>query len=182
MRTRTHPVVLALALLLPLAACAPQNGEEPGPADTAEVDETAEAAETGMEIQEEPVFGAQRMPCEDVAEYLGSESTTESTPDTIEIALEVKGDRVVASPAMAVVDRGSTVQWSSDDLTWVVAFKDGLSPFAEGQMNVRGTVPGEPGPPEGRGRVGADCGYYVYVIGASRGNSVFVSDPHLWVK
>lgn len=174
MRTRTHLVVLALALLFPLAACAPQNAEESEPTDT------TEAAETGMEIQEEPVFGAELMPCEDVAEYLETQGITESTEGPIKIGVE--GGSAVAEPAMAVVEAGDTVQWSSDDLIWVVEFKDGLSPFAEGQMRVRDTVPGGSYPPEDQGRVGDDCGLFVYLIGASDGDSVYVSDPHLWVQ
>lgn len=174
MRTRTHPVVLALALLLPLAACASQNGEEPEPADT------AEAAEMSMEIQEEPVFGAQEMPCDSVAAYLESEGITESTEGPIGIAVD--GGQARARPATAVVDAGGQLHWTGEDVTWVVEFKDGLSPFADGHMRNRGTAPGRTYPPGDGGRVGDKCGKFVYLVAASRDSLVFISDPHVWVR
>jgi hypothetical protein len=174
MRIRTLPVFLAFALFIPLAACAPQDAQD-------QVDEdTAEAAETGMEIQEEPIFGAQEMSCDDVAAYLESEGITESTTAPVEIVVE--GGRAIAQPATAVVDTGGQLQWIGEDVRWVVEFKDGLAPFADGHMRDRGTTPGTPHPPEDQGRVGSSCGHFVYLVAASRGDSVFISDPHVWVK
>lgn len=175
MRIRAHPVLLTLLVLVPIAACAPEDGGEAVESDT------AEAADTGVEIQEEPVFGSREMPCDTVAAYLESEGIAAPTSDSI--AVVVEEGRATARPPVAVVDTGARLRWNAAEgvSAWVVAFKDGHSPFADGHVRDHGRA-GAPSPGGDRGRIGDVCGRFVYVVAATREDSVFVSDPHLWVR
>lgn len=183
MRIRTLPVALATILAVSLDACAP--AEEGGRAeeDTAAAGDTAPA----LQVQARPTYGAQSIPCDRVEEYVTAHDLTALSAGTA-IGIAVEGGRVVTKPREPVVELGDALRWTSSDLKWVVEFKEGLSPFAGNTPRVRGTQPGTAYPREAAAATVPDnpekCGRYYYVVAAydPAADSVYVSDPPIWIR
>lgn len=181
MRIRTLSAALAVALL-PLAACGPQDGGEESP---------PEATEASQEVPPEPDYGARTMACDEVQSLVEADAeATALDGEPIQIILE--DGELITEPDRAVVGLGEPLQWTSENLSWVVAFQGGLSPLAgnatqamEKPAAIRGT-PGTAYPQEEAALVPQDsarCGYYYYSVAAydPETETVHVSDPPIWV-
>lgn len=187
MRTRTLSVALAVALL-PLTACEPPNGGEASSPEATEVSQP--------ELPPEPDYGASTMACDTVEDLLeiDDEATRLDEGQPIQISLE--DGELVTDPERAVVGLGEPLQWTSENLSWVVAFQGGLSPLPrpaaeevampEKPAAIRGT-PGTAYPQEEAALVPEDaagCGYYYYTVAAfdPETETVHVSDPPIWIR
>lgn len=184
MRIRTLSAALTVALL-PLTACGPQDGGEAPP---------PEATEASQELPPEPDYGASTMACSDVEALL--EVDTQATAlDGEPIRITLEDGELITEPERAVVGLGEPLRWTSENLSWVVAFQGGLSPLPtptaeevampEKPAAIRGT-PGTAYPQEEAAMVPDDtagCGYYYYSVAAydPETETVHVSDPPIWV-
>lgn len=186
MRIRTLSAALAVALL-PLTACEPPDGSEESP--------PPEATEVSQEAPpSEPDYGVRTMACDEVQSLVEADAeATALDGEPIQIALE--DGELITEPDRAVVGLGEPLRWTSENLSWVVAFQGGLSPLpaptvgevamSEKPAAIRGR-PGTAYPQEETALVPQDsarCGYYYYTVAAydPETETVHVSDPPIWV-
>lgn len=182
MRIRMLSAALAVALL-PLTACEPPNGGQAS---------SQEATEVSQELPPEPDYGARTMACDTVEALLAMDDEAVALDgEPIQIALE--DGELVTDPERAVVGLGEPLRWTSENLSWVVAFQGGLSPLAEEVTQtsekpepIRG-APGTTYPEDDAALVPQDsarCGYYYYSVAAydTATGDVHVSDPPIWVR
>lgn len=177
MRIRALPLVLALALFVPLAGCGAPAGEEESSPDT-----TAMVAGDSLVTLEDlgpPTYPSRRIPCARVAQLVAQDPDAEPT-DGNPVEISLQNGELVTDPVHPVVSAGQSLQWVSQAVDWVVVLKGDVSPLpsrahrppAKGQPG-GGTVPGN-----------ADqCGYYFYVLAAYDDSTgeVHVLDPPIWV-
>lgn len=184
MRNRILSAAIAV-LLLPLAGCAPPDEAEEA---TPEATPTTAREAGGPELPGGPDYGARAISCDTVGTLVEMDTAAARLEDgPIEIALE--DGELVTRPERAVVSLGEDLQWRSENLHWVVAFRGGLSPYhgdmGEETMSIRG-APGGTFPVEIGTTVAENpelCGYYYYAVAAYDPDEgrVYVSDPPIWV-
>lgn len=168
-------------LLLPLLAAAcgggNANGMQQATTDTvvALPDDTTRL--TAEQLASLPRYGAQRLPCSDVQSYL---ELTAQGRQTRVVNIRVSGGRLGVRPGVGEAARGDTILWRTDDnLSWLVRFKEGISPLRDGRETVRGQ--GEV--PAAVTEDSTGCGRYVYHVAAydTESDSLYIADPVWWV-
>lgn len=182
MRIRTLSAAL-VASLLPLTACEPPDDGETSP---------PEATEVSRELPPEPDYGARTMACDTVEAFLEIDTEATRLDEDQAIRISLEDGELVTDPERAVVGLGEPLRWSSERLSWVVAFQGGLSPLSDDA----GEMFGGPTAASGDQAVAyseqtardvpqdtAKCGYYYYLVAAfdPETGRVHVTDPPLWI-